>query len=36
VAAAERLGCATLYSEDLNDGQRFETVQVVNPFRLLA
>ena len=34
VAAAKRLGATTLYSEDLNDGQIFEEVQVVNPFRV--
>jgi predicted nucleic acid-binding protein len=33
VAAAKRLGATTLYSEDLSDGQSFEGVQVVNPFR---
>jgi predicted nucleic acid-binding protein len=33
VAAAKRLGATTLYSEDLADGQVFEGVQVVNPFR---
>ena len=33
VAAAKRLGATTLYSEDLNDGQKFDGVQVVNPFR---
>ena len=33
VAAAKRLGATTLYSEDLSDGQNFEGVQVVNPFR---
>ncbi|MBE0540200.1 MAG: PIN domain-containing protein [Verrucomicrobia bacterium] len=33
VAAAKRLGVTTLYSEDLADGQVFEGVQVVNPFR---
>jgi hypothetical protein len=26
-------GCERLYSEDLNDGQRFSGVTVVNPFR---
>jgi predicted nucleic acid-binding protein len=31
--AAERLGATTLYSEDLNDGQRYGSVTVVNPFR---
>ncbi|MDR3456425.1 MAG: PIN domain-containing protein [Verrucomicrobiae bacterium] len=33
IAAAKRLGAATLYSEDLSDGQSFDGVQVVNPFR---
>ena len=33
VAAAQRLGTATLYSEDLSDGQDFDGVKVVNPFR---
>jgi predicted nucleic acid-binding protein len=33
IVAAERLGATTLYSEDLNDGQRYGTVTVVNPFR---
>lgn len=33
VAAAKRLGASTLYSEDLNDAQIFDGVQVVNPFR---
>lgn len=32
VAAAEQAGAATLSSEDFNDGQTFERVQVVNPF----
>ena len=32
VAAAERLGAATLYTEDLNHGQRYASVQAVNPF----
>jgi predicted nucleic acid-binding protein len=32
VAAAEALGARTLYSEDLNDGQWYGRVQVVNPF----
>jgi len=32
LAAAEALGVHTLYSEDLNDGQRYGTVKVVNPF----
>lgn len=32
VAAAERLGASTLYSEDLNHGQLYGPVRVVNPF----
>ena len=31
-AAAEALGTHTVYSEDLNDGQRYGAVRVVNPF----
>lgn len=33
VAAAQSLGAKTLYTEDLNDGQRYGSVQVRNPFR---
>jgi predicted nucleic acid-binding protein len=32
VAAAAELGCHTLYSEDLNAGQDYDGVTVVNPF----
>ena len=32
IAAAEALGATTLYSEDLNDGQMYGAVRVVNPF----
>jgi predicted nucleic acid-binding protein len=32
LVAAEALGCDTVYSEDLNDGQRYGQVRVVNPF----
>ena len=32
IAAAERLGAATLYSEDLSDGRHYGSVTVVNPF----
>lgn len=32
VAAARELGCHTLYSEDLNPGQDYDGVRVVNPF----
>lgn len=33
LAAAERLGCSTVYSEDLNHGQNYGGVRVINPFR---
>ena len=33
LSAAEALGARTLYSEDLNHGQRYGLVQVRNPFR---
>ena len=32
IAAAQELGCQTLYSEDLNHGQTYDGVRVVNPF----
>ena len=32
VAAAQALGAATLFSEDLNDGQSYGSVVVRNPF----
>jgi predicted nucleic acid-binding protein len=32
LAAAEALGAYTVYSEDLNDGQQYGRVRVVNPF----
>ena len=32
IAAAMELGCTTLYSEDLNDGQDYDGVKVINPF----
>jgi len=32
VAAAELLGAKTLYTEDLNDGQRYGAIHVCNPF----
>ncbi|MDF1738589.1 MAG: PIN domain-containing protein [Verrucomicrobiales bacterium] len=32
LAAAKRLGCGVVYSEDLNAGQDFGGVSVVNPF----
>ena len=33
IAAAKQLGTSKLYSEDLNDGQDYDGVQVVNRFR---
>ena len=33
ISAAEELGCHTLYSEDLNSGQDYGGIRVVNPFR---
>ena len=32
IAAARRLGCDVLYSEDLSHGQDYDGVKVVNPF----
>jgi predicted nucleic acid-binding protein len=32
LAAAKRMGCHTVFSEDLNDGQVYDGVTVVNPF----
>ena len=32
IAAAQEIGAATLYSEDLNAGQRYGSVRVINPF----
>ena len=32
IAAAQEIGADTLYSEDLNHGQRYGSVRVVNPF----
>jgi predicted nucleic acid-binding protein len=33
VRAALNAGCRVLYSEDLQDGRRFDGLQVVNPFK---
>jgi predicted nucleic acid-binding protein len=33
VEAARMLGCTQVLSEDLNDGQDFDGLVVVNPFR---
>jgi predicted nucleic acid-binding protein len=35
IAAAHDLGATTLYTEDLNDGQRYGDVTVINPFKNL-
>lgn len=35
LAAADALQCKTVYSGDLNDGQTYGPVRVVNPFRAL-
>ena len=32
LAAAENAGCRHLFSEDLNTGQAFGTIRVINPF----
>jgi len=32
VAAAERAGCQQIWSEDLNTGQKYFGVTVMNPF----
>lgn len=34
VEAARTLGCGTLYSEDMQHGQDFDGVRVINPFAL--
>jgi predicted nucleic acid-binding protein len=36
VAAATRAGAKRLYSEDLSDGQRYGSVQVINPFKTIS
>ncbi len=33
LAAAEQLGAPILYTEDLNDGQTYGSVTVINPFK---
>ena len=32
LAAAQELGCQALYTENLNHGQIYDSVQVINPF----
>ena len=36
LAAAKQLGCRTVYSEDLNHGQDYDGVRVINPFLAIA
>jgi predicted nucleic acid-binding protein len=36
LAGAKRLGCHAVYSEDLNHGQDYDGVRVLNPFLALA
>jgi predicted nucleic acid-binding protein len=36
IAAARQMGCGTVYSEDLNAGQNYDGVTVVNPFAASA
>ncbi|MBB5753611.1 PIN domain-containing protein [Prosthecomicrobium pneumaticum] len=34
IGAAEEIGAKTLFTEDLNDGQTYGSVRVVNPFKI--
>jgi predicted nucleic acid-binding protein len=36
IAAAKQMGCTTVYSEDLNPGQNYDGVTVINPFTTQA
>ncbi len=36
LAAARQMGCQAVYSEDLNAGQVFDGVKVINPFAVSA
>lgn len=33
IAASERMNIPTLYTEDLNHGQKYGSVTVINPFK---
>ncbi len=33
IISAQSLGCSTLYTEDLQHGQRFGSLRIVNPFK---
>ena len=32
LTSAKKAGCSIVYTEDLNDGQKYGTIKVVNPF----
>ena len=32
IVAAKQLGCETIYSEDLNAGQQYDGLRIINPF----
>ena len=32
IAAANKAGCSTIFTEDLNDGQKYGNVTAINPF----
>ena len=34
IAAVNKAGCSTMYTEDLNDGQKYGNVVSINPFKL--
>jgi len=34
ISAAERAGCTTIFSEDLNDAQTYHSIPVFNPFNI--
>ena len=36
IAAARHLGCLSVYSEDLNHGQIYDGVRIINPFLSMA
>ena len=36
IAAAKQMGCTAVYSEDLNPGQNYDGVTVINPFAASA
>jgi predicted nucleic acid-binding protein len=36
LAAAKRAGCVELLTEDFNDGQDYDGVRALNPFRTTA